>query len=65
MKILKDELGTFYILQEKKPNFLVELVNLNPFEVKFIIKDEFFFYHSTEKEVLEQIEKFVKQNLEF
>ncbi|AQW91341.1 hypothetical protein [Elizabethkingia anophelis] len=65
MKLLRDESGTYYILQEKKPNFLVELVNINPFEVRFIIKDEFFFYHSTEKEVLEEIEKFVKSNLEF
>ncbi|WBS75641.1 hypothetical protein PF438_03935 [Elizabethkingia meningoseptica] len=65
MKILKDELGTYYILQEKKPNFLVELINMNPFEVRFIIEDVFFFYNSTKKEVLEEIEEFVKQNLEF
>ncbi|MVW92463.1 hypothetical protein FCL53_10850 [Elizabethkingia meningoseptica] len=65
MKLLIDESGTYYILQEKKPNFLVELININPFEVRFIIEDVFFFYNSTKKEVLEEIEKFVKSNLEF
>ncbi|GJN60429.1 hypothetical protein ELAK_05790 [Elizabethkingia anophelis] len=65
MKFLRDESGTYYILQEKKPNFLVELVTINPFEVIFLIKDVFFFYNSTEEHVLEEIEKFVKTNLEY
>ncbi|MBG0514276.1 MULTISPECIES: hypothetical protein [Elizabethkingia] len=53
MKLLRDESRTYYVLQKKKPNFLVELINMNPFEVRFIIKDVFFFYNSTKKEVLE------------
>lgn len=65
MKFLRDESGTYYILQKKKPNFLVELVTINPFEVRFLIKDVFFFYNSTEEQVLEEIEKFVKTNLDF
>ncbi|MCT3672702.1 hypothetical protein CMU01_17705 [Elizabethkingia anophelis] len=65
MKILKDELGTVYILQDKKPYFLVELINIKPFEIKYIHKDVFEFYNSSEKEISEQIEKFIKEKLEF
>ncbi len=38
MKILKDEIGAIYILQDKKTYFLVELINVKPFEIKFYIK---------------------------
>lgn len=49
MKILKDEIGAIYILQDKKPYFLVELINVKYFEIKFIHKDVFEFYKSSEK----------------
>ncbi|WP_260256624.1 hypothetical protein [Elizabethkingia miricola] len=65
MKILKDETGTIYILQDKKPYFLAELINVKPFEIKFIHKDVFEFYKSSEKEISEQIEKFIKEKFEF
>lgn len=64
MKILKDEIGAIYILQDKKPYFLVELINVKYFEIKFIHKEVFEFYNSSEKKS-EQIEKFIKEKLEF
>ena len=57
IEILKDEIGTIYILQDKTPCFLEELINVKPFEIKFIHKDVFEFYKSSEKEISERIEK--------
>ncbi|MCT3918784.1 hypothetical protein HZP98_03760 [Elizabethkingia anophelis] len=64
MKILKDEIGAIYILQDKKPYFLVELINVKPFEIKFYIK-MFLSFINLQKKNSEQIEKFIKEKLEF
>ncbi|ATC35932.1 hypothetical protein HZQ75_02725 [Elizabethkingia anophelis] len=64
MKILKDEIGAIYILQDKKTYFLVELINVKPFEIKFYIK-MFLSFINLQKKNSEQIEKFIKEKLEF
>ncbi|AIL46774.1 hypothetical protein CMU11_18110 [Elizabethkingia anophelis] len=64
MKILKDEIGAIYILQDKKTYFLVELINVKPFEIKFYIKMLLSFIN-LQKKNSEQIEKFIKEKLEF
>ncbi|OCW74016.1 hypothetical protein [Elizabethkingia anophelis] len=64
MKILKDEIGAIYILQDKKTYFLVELINVKPFEIKFYIK-MFLSFINLQKKNSELIEKFIKEKLEF
>ncbi len=65
MKILKDEIGAIYILQDKKPYFLVELINVKYFEIKFIHKEVFEFYNSSEKKIRTDRKNLLKKKLEF
>lgn len=64
MKILKDEIGAIYILQDKKTYFLVELINVKPFEIKFYIK-MFLSFINLQKKNSEQLKKIVKEKLKF